>query len=103
MLTRAPAHGVHTKDMVREAEHITEPIAITVRDQATDGGGAKMIMWYISEVVGDGKKVEGTQMDTENFASEFMDAEEAIQRLTFKGDQDIAAKALDIVMNTGTL
>lgn len=103
MLTRAPAHGVHTKDMVREAEKITEPIAINVRDQGPEGEGAKIIFWYISEVVGDGKKVEGTQMDTENFASEFMDAEEAIQKLTFKADQDIAAKGLEIVRNSGTM
>lgn len=103
MLTRAPAHGVHTKDMVREAEQITEPIAINVRDQGPEGEGAKIIFWYISEVVGDGKKVEGTQMDTENFASEFMDAEEAIQKLTFKADQDIAAKGLEIVRNSGTM
>ncbi|KAJ3745805.1 NUDIX hydrolase domain-like protein [Lentinula detonsa] len=101
MSTRAPAHGVHTKDMIREAEQITEPIAITVRDQGLDG--VKIISWYISELDGDGQKVEGTQMDTESFASQFINAEEAIRTLTFKGDQDIAAKALEIVRHTGTI
>ncbi|KAJ4479713.1 NUDIX hydrolase domain-like protein [Lentinula edodes] len=101
MSTRAPAYGVHTKDMIREAEQITEPIAIMVRDQGLDG--VKIISWYISELDGDGQKVEGTQMDTESFASQFIDAEEALRTLTFKGDQDIAAKALEIVRHTGTI
>ncbi|KAJ3758771.1 NUDIX hydrolase domain-like protein [Lentinula raphanica] len=101
MPTRAPAHGVHTKDMVREANQITEPIAIAVRDQGLDG--VKIISWYISEVDGDGLKVEGTQMDTENFESRFLDAEEAVRTLTFKGDQDIARKALEIVRCSGTI
>lgn len=42
-------------------------------------------------------------METENFASEFIDADAAVRRLTFKGDQDIAAKALEIVRHSGTI
>ncbi|KAF9078017.1 hypothetical protein BDP27DRAFT_1412930 [Rhodocollybia butyracea] len=101
-ITRAPIHGVHTKDKARKAQKLTgEPVIITVRDHGEEG--VKIISWYISELAGDGQKVEGTQMATESFASEFLDAEEAIQRLTFKSDQDIAAKALEIVKDTGTL
>ncbi|KAF5384660.1 hypothetical protein D9757_007483 [Collybiopsis confluens] len=101
MLTRAPRHGIHTKDMIREAEQATEPIAVTVRDLGLDG--VKVTSWFISQVTGNGVKVEGTQMETENFASEFIDADAAVRRLTFKGDQDIAAKALEIVRHTGTM
>ncbi|KAF5366292.1 hypothetical protein D9758_005790 [Tetrapyrgos nigripes] len=97
MPTRAPEVGVNVKDAYRETR-CTEPITISVRNQGDKG--AKMTWWYISIIKGDGKKVEGTQMGSENFESEFIDADEALSRLTFKGDQAVAAQALAIVRKT---
>ncbi|KAK7457041.1 hypothetical protein VKT23_010344 [Stygiomarasmius scandens] len=97
MPTRAPEVGINVKDAYRETR-CTEPITIMVRNQGEKG--VKMTWWYISTIKGDGQKVEGTQMGSENFASEFIDADEAVKRLTFKGDQAVAAQALAIVRRT---
>jgi hypothetical protein len=97
MPTRAPEVGINVKDAYRETR-CTEPMTIMVRNHGDKG--VKMTWWYISIIKGDGKKVEGTQMESENFESEFIDADEAVSRLTFKGDQAVAAQALTIVRRT---
>jgi hypothetical protein len=42
----------------------------------------------------------GTQTETEDFHSEFIPAEKAVEQLTFQTDRDIASKALRLVLDT---
>lgn len=100
MPTRAPSPNSNTPDVARIVDDAAEPIAITVRQLGEKG--LKLIWWFITRVSKDGdEKVEGTQTDTEEFDSQFVDAEEAIARLTFQGDKDIAIQALAIVEGDG--
>lgn len=74
---------------------LVEPIAVTIRDLVK--GDIKMIFWYIALVEEGIQKVEGTQMENENFESVFMQADEAVRQMTFDSDRDIVKKALEIV------
>ena len=97
MPTRAPVPG-----SAGDAGHgmvigdaLVEPIAVTIRDLVK--GDIKMIFWYIALVEEGIQKVEGTQMENENFESVFMQADEAVRQMTFDSDRDIVKKALEIV------
>lgn len=94
--TRAPPPGTGGPDVVLSINNATEPIAVTVRQLGDKG--SKLIFWYICKVLDPGaEKIEGTQMESENFESHFLDAEEAIQRLTFEADREIGRAAYAIV------
>jgi hypothetical protein len=95
MPTRAPVAGVNTKDAVHIGERITEPFAVNLRDLGKDG--VKFIWWYIARVKAGADKLEGTQTDSEDFESVFVDADAAVERLTFDPDRKIVQKAIDIV------
>jgi len=95
MPTRAPT-PINHKNKVRMEDNITEPFVVTVRNLREKG--TKFIWWYIGRVKGNGvEKVLGTQTSSENYVSEFFDAEDALERLTFDNDRDIVEKALAIV------
>lgn len=92
MPTRAPAvdmDDVHTTQIV---DNLVEPIGITIRDLGK--GDIKIIFWFIAKAEDGASKVHGTQMATENFESTFVDAHEAVERLTFESDRDIVRRAL---------
>ena len=95
MPTRAPTPFNH-KNKGRMEDNITEPFVVTVRNLREKG--TKFIWWYIGRVKGNGvEKVLGTQTSSEDYVSEFFDAEDALKRLTFDNDRDIVEKALAIV------
>lgn len=63
-----------------------------------NGGGIKLIWWFIGVVDDDGDKTVG--QGEEQFKSQWFDYEEAINRLTFDNDRMVVRKAVDIVSDT---
>ena len=99
MPTRAPIPG-DTRNIVTIRENITEPIAISTRD-VVKGTVKKLIWWFVGRVKrGSQEKVEGTQMAGESYESHFLDVGEALDRLSFPGDREVATLAARIVEDT---
>ncbi|KAF8886691.1 NUDIX hydrolase domain-like protein [Gymnopilus junonius] len=96
MPTRAPTPGVSDVHFSQVVDGLVEPIAVTMRE--LQESKTKIIFWYISVVEEGVKKVEGSQMENENFESVFLEAEAALRRLTFQSDKDVVKQAIDIVM-----
>lgn len=91
MPTRAPLPGSSSPDKAAVLDDSTEALAVTVRQMGEKN--IKLIWWFATFVPKGEKKRTGTQMENEEFDSLFMPAEEAIEKLSFKGDQEIAFKA----------
>ncbi|KAJ3506527.1 hypothetical protein NLJ89_g6817 [Agrocybe chaxingu] len=96
--TRAPAPGVNNVHTVEVVDNLVEPIAVTIRQP--DG---KVIFWYIALVEEGVEKQEGTQMESENYKSEFLAVNRALDILTSQSDREIVKKAYDIVVQKGRL
>ncbi|KAF9229631.1 hypothetical protein BS17DRAFT_771704 [Gyrodon lividus] len=97
MTIRAPLPHVNMVDTPHVMESVTEPFAVTVRSLGEEKG-TKIIWWYLT-IAMDEVKRQGTQTDTEDFHSEFVEAGKAIKRLTFQDDREIATKALKLVQD----
>jgi len=96
MPTRAPPPGMDVKDVVRDISDATEPVAVTLRN--LERQGCKFVWWFIGRVKGNGtEKVEGTQTESEDYASEFFDADEAVKKVTFDGDRHALKQALVVM------
>ncbi|KAH9476499.1 8-oxo-(d)GTP phosphatase [Psilocybe cubensis] len=93
------SHGLEVP--MEDGYGLIEPIAVTVREIAR--GRVKIIYWYITVVEEGVEKVEGSQMENENFESMFVDVREAEERLTFRGDRDVVRVAIDIVCGRGVV
>jgi len=94
MSTRAPDPLVHRTDIgAHLVDDATEPAVITLRNMGKDG--YKIIWWFAGRVRG--AKVLGTQMENEHYTSDFFDAKEAVEKLTYKSDQDVVSKVLAVV------
>ncbi|OTB04729.1 hypothetical protein M426DRAFT_22616 [Hypoxylon sp. CI-4A] len=94
MSTRAPSmlESADVKDVARTYESLTEPFILDVRDLG-EGKGVKLVWWFIAEVgsfAGDGEP---------QFEPKFFPCDQAIERLTFKNDRDVLAKALELMKN----
>ncbi|KAF9475373.1 hypothetical protein BDN70DRAFT_814202 [Pholiota conissans] len=100
MPTLAPAPGVSDVHHVEVVDNMTEPFVVTVRDRGS--GRAKLIFWYIALAENGVEKVEGSQMENENFDSSFFDIPTALGRLTFQKDREIVQQAVDIVQGLTT-
>lgn len=99
MLTRALVPGQNIHDVVQEGDGLVEPIAVTVRDYGEGKGkGTKIIWWYITKVIDDGMRVEGTLLDYETFESVWVDAGSAAERLTLEKEREVVQQALEIVL-----
>jgi 8-oxo-dGTP pyrophosphatase MutT (NUDIX family) len=101
MFTRAPNPELYTglKPHVEPAS--TEPFIVTLKMQKD--GCAKLIFWYLMRVVSNSTRVDGTQMPNEDFEVEFVDAREAIEKMT-KPDYKSALKlAVELVENGMTM
>lgn len=61
--------------------------------------GTKIIWWYLTRVINE-TRFEGTQTETEDFHSEFITAEKAVDQLTFQDDREVANRALRLVLDT---
>ena len=95
MPTRAPAVGVDDVYATQIVDDLVEPIGITIRNLSE--GDIKVIFWFIAKAEEGLDKVHGTQMAAENFASTFVDAQEAVGRLTFENERNIVRRALALV------
>ncbi|KAF9463210.1 NUDIX hydrolase domain-like protein [Collybia nuda] len=95
MVTRATVAGVNAPDVATVGDNLIEPFAITIRDLKEDG--IKVISWFITLVNEEEGKAHGTQTESETFDSVFVEAGDAVERLTFQGDREVAQQALDIV------
>ncbi|KPM36135.1 hypothetical protein AK830_g10453 [Neonectria ditissima] len=96
MATRAPdpMETSHAPDQARSYPQLTEPFMLTTRELGGEGQNVKLIWWFIAEVDSVGaESVEGE----EEFTAHFFGYEEALQRLTFKGDRDVLQRAIDLV------
>lgn len=98
MPTRAPIPDVDSEDVTVVADSLVEPIAITIRDRGAQG--VKVISWYITFAKGE-EKAMGTQTESETFESSFVEANAAIERLTFQNDREVVEQALKIVTGDG--
>lgn len=95
MPTRAPAPGVDNVYTTQIVDNLVEPIGVTIRNLAN--GDIKIIFWFIAKADDGVDKEQGTQMATEDFDSTFVDAQEAVGRLTFESDREIVRRALALV------
>jgi hypothetical protein len=66
---------------------------MTLRHIAPDN--VKIIYWFITEVAGEHQ--DGTLRPGEFFESCWFEAEEALEKLTYKHDRDVARHAIDLV------
>ncbi|KAH0838565.1 NUDIX hydrolase domain-like protein [Lanmaoa asiatica] len=98
MATRAPLPHINMVDEPRIVEGVVEPFAMTVRSLG-EARGTKIIWWYLTRAI-DETQFKGTQTETEDFQSEFITAEKAVEQLTFQDDREVASKALELVLAT---
>lgn len=99
MATRATQPGDltgHDASVVRDG--MTEPVGVTVMDRGAKGG--KLILWYVTRLKDGAVKVDGTQMASENYESQFIEARRAISLLTLPQHRDLAQQALELVLST---
>jgi len=96
--TCAGKPGQDTKDVSHLVDNATEPIVVTVRQVGETEVRIKLIWWFMTRAIGE--KMEGTQMASESFDSHFVNADEAVERLTFADDRDIVRQALVAVRDT---
>jgi 8-oxo-dGTP pyrophosphatase MutT (NUDIX family) len=75
-------------------ESVTEPFAAT---QRISSGFLKIIFWYIA--AGDSTAVpqQGTQQEGEDFDTLWVDFEQVTSTVTFDDDEDIIARAIEMV------
>lgn len=63
----------------------------------TSIGGVKTIWWYVAVAEGDAAKVEGTQMSNEDYESQFLDADVAVERLSLDTQREVVKRALKVI------
>jgi 8-oxo-dGTP pyrophosphatase MutT (NUDIX family) len=96
MPTRATPPGADVKDVARIIDDATEPVMVTLRN--LEKKGCKFTWWFIGRVKGHGtERVEGTQTESEDYVSEFFDADEAMKKVTYDRDRDALKQALVVV------
>ncbi|KAI0013835.1 NUDIX domain-containing protein [Xylariaceae sp. FL0662B] len=95
MVTRAPSQleAPDIKDIPRTYEGLTEPFIVDVRDMG-EGKGAKLVWWFIAELVGIVGEGES------QFKAEFIACDEAVQKLTFQKDREVLEKAVEVIKNS---
>lgn len=102
MFTRAPNPDLDTGLGPHVETECTEPFTITFRTERD--GSAKVIFWYLMRVVSNSTPmVQGTQMPNEDFEPVFVEAREAVRKLTRPEYQGVAKLAVDLVENAMTM
>jgi len=81
---------------MRVMNNATEPVAVTLRN--LDREGCKFIWWFIARVKSHGaEKVEGTQTESEDYVSEFFDADDAVEKVSHEWGRHALEQALEVV------
>ncbi len=102
LFTRAPNPELYTGLEPHVEPKCTEPFTITFRTQRD--GCAKVIFWYLMRVASNSAPVvQGSQMPNEDFEPVFLDAREAVRKLTKPEYQGVAKLAVDLVENAMTM
>lgn len=99
ILTKVPPPGQRSGEHPRVAVASTEAIAVTVRHLDDSGTNVKFVWWFITQITSTERSL-GTQMDSEDFDPQFVDADEAVGELSRPGDRDVVSRALELVRNT---
>jgi len=100
ILTRVPPPGEQSGNVPRLARAANEAIAVTVRQNDGTGRTLKFVWWFVTRVRMNAERRIGTQMASEYFDPEFVDAEDAPKELTRPGDKDVARRAIELVRTT---
>ncbi|KAL4801800.1 hypothetical protein BDV18DRAFT_164610 [Aspergillus unguis] len=80
-------------DVPRLHDALTEPFMLSVRPLS---GGVKIIWWYIAAL--DERVDSGVQSaGEEQFSSEFVPFDEALERLSYQGDREVLERAMELV------
>ncbi|KAH7106011.1 hypothetical protein BKA62DRAFT_348491 [Auriculariales sp. MPI-PUGE-AT-0066] len=99
--TRSPPRGVNIKDNAQGwmARHTQEPFMISQRTMGSQD--QKFTFWFVAQTTEDPPmRHEGTQTDSENFDSHFLEPDAAIAQLTFEGDREVVRNAVQVVRAT---
>ncbi|KAI0451255.1 NUDIX domain-containing protein [Xylaria acuta] len=93
--TRAPsaAEPHDVKDVPRVYDKVVEPFMLDVRDLGKKG--VKLVWWFVAELDQDGLGGKGQGED--QFRAEWVDARDALQRLTFQRDRNVLLLAVELV------
>jgi len=95
MPTRAPPPNSPQKGSVI-VDNAVEAFAMTMRPIAKDV--VKFISWYLTKLKdGTTDKIDGTQTESENYESVFIQADAAVKRLDLPDDAEVARKAIQLV------
>ncbi|KAL2853315.1 NUDIX hydrolase domain-like protein [Aspergillus pseudoustus] len=96
MLTRAPRADdpEDAPDSAQLCAESTEPFMLTIRE-LPGGSDVKIIWWYIA--VFDEEGAGAAPTIPEGFSAQFFTCDEALQRLNFRNDRDVLAKAMGIL------
>jgi len=96
MSTRAPAaeDRADVKDEARWVEGLCEPFMVSVRELG-EGKGVKFIWWFVAVLIEDG--AVGEMKGEEAFRAEFVEREEAVERLTFETDKEVLRGAIALL------
>jgi 8-oxo-dGTP pyrophosphatase MutT (NUDIX family) len=102
MVTRNPPaiEVENVPDEPRFHNDAREPFALQIRHIAE--GNIKLIWWYIAAVDEDVEFNAETQ-ENDKFAVELFGYKEAVEKLTYQMDREIAQKAIDIMKNTNQI
>jgi 8-oxo-dGTP pyrophosphatase MutT (NUDIX family) len=76
----------------KDVEPTLEPFAVT---QRTSDGKLKIIFWYLGEGDSTKRKIEGTQMEDEDFESLWVDESKVLETVTWDDDRLLVAKAME--------
>lgn len=101
MITRAPPAieepGQHYPDEPRTHAGVTEPFMVTCRELEGGDRNLKMIWWYVAAIrqSRDGSIVQSGTGE-EDFRRALFTFDEAMHKLTYKADQDVLRKAIEI-------
>jgi len=99
MLTRAPPtqEESYSPDVAQVRETVGDPFAVSIREE--EGGGRKLIWWYITRVDENRAKDQGSEVDS-HFESLFVPYGEAVKMLSYQTDRELVQRAIQIVQNT---
>lgn len=93
--TRCPAASEedNVPDEPRSYPNITEPFMLNIRRTDGEEANVKLIWWYIAVVENRNLRGDGE----EKFKADFINIDDAVQRLTFEDDRKVLERAINLV------
>lgn len=75
---------------------VKDILRVQVRPDVNDPSKSKVIFWFLS-LLTDANRSQNTQMSDENFSGEWLNKEDALDRLTWEGDKNMVEKVFAII------